>query len=273
MSLTFTKLFSSITESTVWCEPDATRIMWITMLAMADRRGRVFGSIPGLANRARVTLDAAKAAIETFLNPDPYSRTVTHEGRRIEPIDGGWRLLNHEKYRAIRDEESAKESKRNYINARREKEREEKISTVEHGRDNAEAYTEAESEALKSKAPAASRRARKTSMPEGFKASDAVIAWAVKNGHLPVLEVHLSHFMLVSHAKGYQYVDWDAAFMRAVKDNWAKVPAAEIPGPKKPDKFDKANQEFAVNAGERPDPETRARVAEKLKSLGKVATA
>jgi len=121
------------------------------MLAMADRNGRVWASIPGLANRARVPLEDAKLAIETFLGPDEYSRTPDNEGRRIEPIDGGWRLLNHEKYRSIRDEETTKEAKRNYINKRRAAEREAKSSTVEpvsntveQGRDNAEADTDTE---------------------------------------------------------------------------------------------------------------------------------
>jgi hypothetical protein len=127
------------------------------MLAMADRNGRVWGSVPGLANRARIPLEDARVAITTFLSPDPDSRTPEHEGRRIEVIDGGWRLLNHEKYRAIRDEESALESKRRYINNRRAKEREavtntsSTISTVDQSRDNAEAYTEADTEAKKEK--------------------------------------------------------------------------------------------------------------------------
>lgn len=149
MSRTFTKLFSSITESTIWCEPDRTRLVWICMLAMADKNGRVWASVPGLANRARVPLVDAEIALAAFLAPDPYSRTPDNEGRRIEPIDGGWRLLNHEKYRAIRDDESIKESKRNYINARRAAERgveqcRTPSNAVEPGRANAEADTEAE---------------------------------------------------------------------------------------------------------------------------------
>ncbi len=146
MSVTFTKLFASITESTVWCEPDSTRLVWITMLAMADSRGRVWASVPGLANRARVSVDSTRAAIATFLSPDPDSRTPDHEGRRIEAIDGGWRLLNHDKYRNIRDEESIKESKRRYINARRAKERESSstVENVERGRYNADAEADAE---------------------------------------------------------------------------------------------------------------------------------
>ena len=79
------------------------------MLAMADKHGRVFASIPGLAKDAVVSIEAARQAIALFLAPDPDSRTKTHEGRRIEEIDGGWRLLNHAKYRAIRDEEDRRE--------------------------------------------------------------------------------------------------------------------------------------------------------------------
>lgn len=124
MSVTFTKLFSSITESTVWCEPANTRLVWITMLAMADRMGRVWASVPGLANRARVPVDDCRTALETFLMPDRDSRTSDHEGRRIEPIDGGWRLLNYQKYRDMRDAESVRESKRRYMANRRKKEKE-----------------------------------------------------------------------------------------------------------------------------------------------------
>lgn len=148
--MTFTKLFTSITESTIWAEPDHTRLVWITMLAMADHAGRVWGSIPGLANRARVPLEKCEEALRSLMSPDKYSRTKDHEGRRIEEIDGGWRLLNHAKYRAIRDEESIKESKRRYINTRREKERSTvdtgrtKANAVDRSRPNADAYTEAE---------------------------------------------------------------------------------------------------------------------------------
>ena len=123
MSVTFTKLFSSITESTLWCEADRTRLVWITMMAMADRHGRVWASIPGLANRARVPIEDCQIALDAFLGPDRYSRTPDNEGRRIEPIDGGWRLLNYQKYRDIRDQESILESKRKYIANRRAKEK------------------------------------------------------------------------------------------------------------------------------------------------------
>lgn len=121
VSRAYTKLFSSITESTVWAEPLATRVVWITMLAMADRHGRVWAAVPGLANRARVTIDETEAALARFMAPDRYSRTPDNEGRRIEPIDGGWRLLNHAKYREMRDEEERREYKRAWDREHRSK--------------------------------------------------------------------------------------------------------------------------------------------------------
>jgi len=95
----WTKLFSGIVTSSVWCEDHATVRVWVAMLATADADGVVEGSIPGFANLARVTVEEMRAAIERLSAPDPDSRTPDHEGRRIEAIEGGWRVLNYAKYR------------------------------------------------------------------------------------------------------------------------------------------------------------------------------
>lgn len=139
MSMTFTKLFSSITESTIWVEDNETRIVWIAMLAMADRKGRVWGSIPGLANRARVSVDGCRKAIQTFLSPDPDSRTKEEEGRRIREIDGGWQLINYLKYREIRDQESVREQTAKRVAAHRKR----NVTRVTRGNTNEEAEAEA----------------------------------------------------------------------------------------------------------------------------------
>ena len=97
----YTKLFSTIVTSTIWQEPDRTRIVWITMLALSDKNGEIHASIPGLARIAGVPTEACEEAINAFLSPDKYSRTPEHEGRRIAKIDGGWELLNFEKYRQL----------------------------------------------------------------------------------------------------------------------------------------------------------------------------
>lgn len=176
MSVTFTKLFSSITASTIWAAPDQTRILWITMLAMADQHGRVWASIPGLANIARVPIEACEKALAELMGPDRYSRTKDHDGRRIEEMDGGWRLLNHAKYRAIRDEESIKESKRRYINERRAKERqsvegvEQSRTSVDRCRANTEADTEADTDTKKDKKKEARKRAAPLAPPSEVEA-------------------------------------------------------------------------------------------------------
>ena len=151
----FTKLFSSILDSTIWQEPAETRLIWITMLAMVDRRGEVHASIPGLAKRAGVTLSECENALECLLSPDKYSRTPDHEGRRITPIDGGWELLNHAKYRALLSAEERREYNRKKQAEYRAKKKDESKGvndmsiTVNHSEQNAhitesEADTEAE---------------------------------------------------------------------------------------------------------------------------------
>lgn len=95
----YTKLFNSILASTIWREDDKVRIVWITLLAMADKNGVAEGSVPGLADMARVSIDDCKRALQALMAPDEYSRTSSYEGRRIRQVDGGWQLLNHGKYR------------------------------------------------------------------------------------------------------------------------------------------------------------------------------
>lgn len=107
--MSYTKLFHSILDSSIWQESHQTRIVWVTMLAMADQHGEVQAAIPGLAKRAGVTIAEAEEAIATLSAPDSYSRTPDHEGRRIAKIDGGWEILNHAKYRFAASLEDRKE--------------------------------------------------------------------------------------------------------------------------------------------------------------------
>jgi hypothetical protein len=152
----YTKLFNSIVTSTIWTEDDKTRIVWITMLAIADQNGEVQASIPGLARLAAVSISDAEIAISKFLGPDPYSRTPENDGRRIAKIDGGWELLNHAKYRRMASLAEAKEA-----NAERQRRHRERNAPVTHSNasvthrnatvtpqtDKAEAEAEAEAKA------------------------------------------------------------------------------------------------------------------------------
>ncbi len=108
----FTKLFSSIVDSSIWTEDNATRIVWVTMLAMADQHGYVGASVPGLAGRARISIEETLAALQKLSSPDPFSRSKEHEGRRIREVERGWLLLNYQRFREARDEEVRREYER-----------------------------------------------------------------------------------------------------------------------------------------------------------------
>ncbi len=84
----YTKLFSSIVTSTVWRENPTTKVVWVTLLALSDSDGMVEGSVPGIAHLSVVSLEECEAALATLSQPDKYSRTPDHEGRRIEVVPG-----------------------------------------------------------------------------------------------------------------------------------------------------------------------------------------
>jgi hypothetical protein len=107
----YTKLFGSIVASTIWREAKETKIVWITMLALADQYGIVSASIPGLADLSKVTIEECEASLAKLMSPDPYSRSKENEGRRIEEVDGGWRILNYVKYRQLWSDEDRKNYK------------------------------------------------------------------------------------------------------------------------------------------------------------------
>jgi hypothetical protein len=121
--MSYTKLFGSILLSTVWELDSEARIVWITMLALCDRDGIVSASVPGLARQAAVSREATERALAAFLAPDPDSRTPEHEGRRIVPVDGGWRLLNHAKYRDMDTAERRREADAKRQAEKRERDR------------------------------------------------------------------------------------------------------------------------------------------------------
>lgn len=130
--MSYTKLFASILDSTIWQEDLPVKVVWITLLAMADRDGVVEASVPGLARRANVTIEQAEHAIARLSAPDPYSRTKEHEGRRIAELDqgGGWRLLNFEKYRAKLDAEDQRQKAAERQQRKRDREKEDRVKGV-----------------------------------------------------------------------------------------------------------------------------------------------
>lgn len=123
---TFALLWGKILDSSLWVkESKETRLVWVTILAMKDLEGRVYASVIGLADRAKVTPDECRTALRIFLSPDPDDTSKVEDGKRLREIPGGWQVVNNELYRFSTDEKrefwrqqkaeqrAAKEAKKN----------------------------------------------------------------------------------------------------------------------------------------------------------------
>ncbi len=73
-----------------------------------------------------------------------------------------------------------------------------------------------------------SKSAPKTSIPEDFKPSERTMEWAKEKGYSNIQD-RLDHFVTAAKAKGYTYVDWQAAFQNAVRNDWAKINGSDRP--------------------------------------------
>ncbi len=107
----YSKLFSSLVHSSLWCQPDHIRLLFITLLALSDRDGIIYGSRAGLERAACIDPDAClnrdpwKELMEPDSNSSDLLRNPDNEGRRIEEIPGGFKIINYTYYRGLRDAE------------------------------------------------------------------------------------------------------------------------------------------------------------------------
>jgi hypothetical protein len=109
--MSFFKCHSELLQSSIWTnENQSTKIVWITLLCLADRNGEIMASIPGVARSAGVTLDECVQSLERLKSPDPWSRTKTLDGRRIQEIEGGWEIINYRYYRELMSERQKAEA-------------------------------------------------------------------------------------------------------------------------------------------------------------------
>ena len=114
----YTPIFRDLLDSSLWATATpAARCVWITFLLDADPEGCIPTSVPGLARRANVTVDEARAAIAMLEAPDPDSRTPDFEGRRVAKIAGGWQVLNFVAKRELAKHEAEKARKRKWATA------------------------------------------------------------------------------------------------------------------------------------------------------------
>lgn len=157
----YSKLDCGIIHSTVWQEPHDVRVAWITLLAMTDAEGYIRAALPAVAKLVDVSIPRMQEIIVTLCSPDEYSRTRDFDGKRLEVVDGGWRILNYIKYReGLKQPDTTNcERQKRYRNKQKQTTQQKQIVTAEplravtdrYSNGYAEAEAEAEADAKANK--------------------------------------------------------------------------------------------------------------------------
>lgn len=103
MAETFIPLFSSTVRSSLWSLSGDCLKVFLTLALEAGPDGVVVASIDGLRRITDIPIDELRKHLDTLESPDPYSKDLSRaperEGRRLERLHNGWRVVNQEWYR------------------------------------------------------------------------------------------------------------------------------------------------------------------------------
>lgn len=104
MSNGFVKIYGSkLVTSSLWDECPEARLVWFSMLAVADMHGVVdTPSEKALARYLNLPQDYLERGLAVLMAPDSDSRTKSFEGRRVIRDGSVFRCVNYEKYRDFR---------------------------------------------------------------------------------------------------------------------------------------------------------------------------
>lgn len=112
------KIQHRVFSSTLWEEAPGTRIVWLTLLAEAQKPenmnnwpGTVKMAPNALRRLANLDPETFEHAMERLLVPDPYSRTRPGEPRLIT-IEGGWRIPAFDEYNSHEEYQARMERRR-----------------------------------------------------------------------------------------------------------------------------------------------------------------
>lgn len=184
------KLHGKTLTSETWVSlDDASRVLAIACMLIAA------------ATDNRIPSDPAYIKRVAYLNGDPDFAPLLRT-QFIELVDEGGKVLADASATLANRTECSSEERR-----------------VDQRRGDQSAPR---SSSEKPPAPVRKRKAATTSIPNDFGISDRVRAWATERKFTD-LERHLEAFLTKVAAKGYQYVDWDSAFMNAIREDWAKL--------------------------------------------------
>jgi hypothetical protein len=95
----FTKLDEGIVFSSIMGEDDSVFKVWAVFMATCKENGISPISPVFISSVTKKTIDEVMRCIGILESPDPISRSIAEDGRRIRRVDGGYFLINYKKYR------------------------------------------------------------------------------------------------------------------------------------------------------------------------------
>lgn len=203
----YTKLYTTILDSSIWSSSDSTRIVWITMLAMATKNGIVHASVDGLARRANVSVAAAQAALLELEGPDPHDKSGVRGGRRIERMQGSWEIVNFEFYRETRSIDAVR--KQQWRSRNVQDKRIASATVLDNAPRSAPAPAPAPEPPKPPRGPRAKRAvAPEAPMPADWAPSEAHKAYAAKHG----LNLQVEADGFKGWAEGRTALSWNGTF-------------------------------------------------------------
>jgi hypothetical protein len=231
----FAKIFRSMFQGSMYGNPDGI-ITFMVMLVLAERHGEVDMTPQAIAAVTSIPLTTIQAGIAYLSAPDPETRTHGSDGRRIELLDThrnwGWRIVNYEHYRQIRNEEERREYQADWARKARANRSDARVDSVDiRGVDNpstsrrqrrqlstmsTNADADADADAEKN------QRARATRLPDDFQLSEERTRVATDEGlEAPrVFASFVDYFKGLSGSKATKH-DWDATWR-----NWCRKEAS-----------------------------------------------
>ncbi len=235
----YTKIFQSIVTSTIWQESNDCRVLWITMLALKESDQICRATVPALAKLAGISIEDTEKFLQKFQEPDKYSRSQEHEGRRIRPAEGGWFILNGWHYQDLLRSAERRDYIRNKVNEYRNKNK--AVNSGKQSKQCKPLYLQTKTKTKtvgegglgETLSIPESRKARATGFPEAFSISDSMLAWALSDGFVEAsLAAEFEKFRDHHVARGTRFIDWPAAWrtwMRRSREFSQSPPPAEKP--------------------------------------------